>query len=141
MASLSVQSMTNRVLSYGSLSFGRLQTESRFVDRTIHNEHASACMSAGCGVPNIGGQQSVAGSLSCACMRQVRLGSLRIRGAGAAVDHAGGGGETEQEVARLRAMCADFLHSGVYSSGDRVVMLLEEKIAQLQPAGEVGVVG
>ena len=28
---------------------------------------------------------------------------------------------------------SDFLQSGVYSAGDRVVLLLEEKIAQLQP--------
>ena len=52
--------------------------------------------------------------------------------AGAATPAAGV--EAAQEVARLRAMCADFLQSGVYSADDRVVLLLEEKIAQLQPA-------
>ena len=44
------------------------------------------------------------------------------------------GSEAEHEVARLRAMCSDFMRSGMYAPNDRVVLLLEEKIAQLQPA-------
>ena len=43
------------------------------------------------------------------------------------------GSEAEQEVARLRAMCSDFMRSGMYAPNDRVVLLLEEKIKQLQP--------
>ena len=41
--------------------------------------------------------------------------------------------EAEHEVARLRAMCSDFMRSGMYAPNDRVVLLLEEKIRQLQP--------
>ena len=43
------------------------------------------------------------------------------------------GSEAEHEVARLRAMCSDFMRSGMYAPTDRVVLLLEEKIKQLQP--------
>ena len=100
MASLPMPSMSNRVSSYGSLLFGHVQTEPRFVERTIRIEHAKGCMSAGCGSPNIGEQQSVAGSLSCACMGPAQLGSLRIRGAGADVDNGPFGSTTGHDDGR-----------------------------------------
>jgi len=38
---------------------------------------------------------------------------------------------TEAEVARLQGMCDDFVRSGMYSQGDRVLLLLRERIGQL----------
>jgi hypothetical protein len=41
-----------------------------------------------------------------------------------------------EEVARLQGMCDDFVRSGMYAQGDRVLLLLQQRIGELtgQPA-------
>lgn len=63
------------------------------------------------------------------------------RPAGVSLERAGAAEDGKEdpvcsEVARLQGMCDDFVRSGMYAQGDRVLLLLQQRIGQLtgQPA-------
>ena len=85
-------------------------------------------------MPHMAVHRAALGAAADAVHAPPRARGLPPPGAEGGAGGAPAGGDAAQEVARLRALCSDFLQSGVYSAHDRVVLLLQEKIAQLQPA-------
>lgn len=65
-----------------------------------------------------------------------RPAGVSLERAGAAEAEDGKEDPVGSEVARLQGMCDDFVRSGMYAQGDRVLLLLQQRIGQLtgQPA-------
>ena len=112
-------------------------THSRLAQGAVSHAGAGALQRGGYGSKSCGTVNTNAAS----CTGDSRVGEVRGRSE-RDVESSSPSAATEQnparaEVERLQSMCDDFVRSGMYSQGDRVLLLLQQRIGELT-AGQDG---